>query len=182
MNQSTRFVAEAGIMLALAFVLSYLKIFEMPQGGSVTLGSMLPILFIALRWGLVRGLVAGFVFGLLQMQFGGYVIGLVQGALDYPIAFGALGFAGLAAPFLNKSLSTKSVIIAVGASALGVLLRYACHVASGVIFFAEYAGDKDPLIHSMQYNAFLAPDFGIALALLAVLWVPLNRMIPKAGK
>ena len=90
-----RALCEGAIMVALAFVLSFVKLYELPNGGSLT-PAMFPILFYALRWGLGRGLGAGFVFGLLQLLFdGAYAWGWQSMILDYLLAFTPLGLAGL---------------------------------------------------------------------------------------
>ena len=60
-----RMLVEGAIMIAAAQVLSYLKLWRMPWGGSITL-AMLPIVLYAVRWGFGPGLLAGFVLGILQ--------------------------------------------------------------------------------------------------------------------
>lgn len=90
-----RALCEGAIMVALAQALSYLKFMELPNGGSLTL-AMFPIVFFSLRWGLGQGLLAGFVFGLLQLIFdGAYAWGWQSMLLDYLVAFTPLGLAGL---------------------------------------------------------------------------------------
>lgn len=96
----TRMLCEGAIMVALAQILSYIKIMELPNGGSLT-PAMFPILLFAVRWGLKDGLLAGFVFGLLQLIFdGAYAWGWQSMLLDYLVAFPPLGLAGL---FKGKS-------------------------------------------------------------------------------
>ncbi|MDF2591019.1 MAG: energy-coupled thiamine transporter ThiT, partial [Clostridia bacterium] len=105
---STRALVEAGVMIALAQVLSYVRIFEMPSGGSVTAGSMVPILFFAIRWGVGPGILAGSVYGILQFLLGPkYSMHILSILFDYIVAFGVLGLAGM----FNKSL--KGVILGV---------------------------------------------------------------------
>ena len=88
-------LAEIGVAIALAAVLGQVRLFVMPQGGSVSL-EMLPIIFIAVRRGVVPGLVAGVLYGLLQLVLpGAFIYHPAQVALDYPLAFGALAVAGL---------------------------------------------------------------------------------------
>ena len=90
-----RALTEGAVFVAAAQVLSMLKLWEMPWGGSVTL-AMIPILLYAVRWGLGPGLLAGFVFGVLQFAFdGGFAIGWQSIVGDYLVAFTVLGFAGL---------------------------------------------------------------------------------------
>ena len=93
-NTNIHALIEAGLFIALAFILSYLRLWRMPQGGSVTLASMLPIILIGLRWGPKWGLGAGFVYGLLQFLQDGYALTPVNVIMDYILAFGALGLAG----------------------------------------------------------------------------------------
>ena len=91
----TRMLCEGAIMIALAQILSYLKLMELPNGGSLT-PAMFPIILFAVRWGLGPGLMAGFVFGLLQLIFdGAYAWGWQSMLLDYLVAFTPLGLAGL---------------------------------------------------------------------------------------
>ena len=92
---SVRMLCEAAVMVALAQILSYLKLMELPNGGSLT-PAMFPIILFAVRWGTVPGLMAGFVFGLLQLIFdGAYAWGWQSMLLDYLLAFTPLGLAGL---------------------------------------------------------------------------------------
>lgn len=94
-KMNTQVLVEGGIMVALAFVLGEIKLFHLPQGGSVTLGLMIPIIFYSLRHGVSAGILAGVVLGLLKLALGGYFVTVPQVVLDYPIAFGALGLSGI---------------------------------------------------------------------------------------
>ena len=66
----TRKLIEASLMIAVATVLSLLKILDLPYGGSVTLASMLPIVIIACRNGVGWGLASGAVYGAIQQLLG----------------------------------------------------------------------------------------------------------------
>lgn len=88
-------LAYAALSIALSFVLSYVKMFEMPQGGSVTLASMLPIMLFSAAYGVGPGLLAGAAYGLLQYLQGGWFVHPIQFLLDYPLAFALIGLAGL---------------------------------------------------------------------------------------
>ena len=89
-------ISTGGVCLALAFVLSQLKLFEMPMGGTVTPASTLPIIVYGVAFGPVWGFVIAFIFSLLQL-IGGWLVTPFQVILDYTIGYTALGFAGFAA-------------------------------------------------------------------------------------
>lgn len=165
---STRALVEAGVAVALAVVLDRITIFKMPQGGSVTAGSMIPIFLVALRHGPGLGITAGGVFGLVQLMLGGDVVHPVQAALDYPIAFGLLGLAGL-----RQLPSWLSVT-------LGIVGRYLAHVVSGVVFFGQYApAGQNVWVYSCIYNAtYYLPDIAISGLIAALLFLhPAIRQI-----
>lgn len=175
---NARVLAYAAMTVAISFVLSTLRLFKMPQGGSITLVSMLPIIAFSLAFGPARGALVGCAYGFLQLLYDPYVIHPLQMLADYPLAFAALalgGFAGKA-----KLPDYWKLPLAV---ALGSLGRYLMAVLSGVVFFAEYAGDQNVLIYSSVYNiSYLGPD---ALLCLAVALIPgISRIVDalKAGQ
>lgn len=163
-SKRVRILAEAAVMLALATVLSLFKIYRMPQGGSVTPASMVPIMLFAMRRGLKYGLAAGVVFGLIRLYLGFYVVHPIQMLLDYPLAFGALGLAGL----LRGRESPQA---ASAGAAIGVGGRFFCHWLSGVVFFAEYApAGQHPAIYSLIYNGgYLGVELVISAFIMALL-------------
>ncbi len=120
----------SALMIALATILGQIKLFSMPQGGSVTLLSLLPIAVCAYLLGTKRGIIAGIALGLLNLLFGPQVVHPVQLLMDYPVAFGALGLAGLTRN--AKHGLTIGYLI-------GVAGRYISSVLSGAIFFGAYA-------------------------------------------
>jgi thiamine transporter len=168
---STQALAEAGVMIALATLLSFVKVFHMPQGGSVTAASMVPIVIVALRWGPQVGLLTAAAYGMVQYIVEPFAVHPVQVLLDYPLAFGMLGLAG----FLRN-------LPAAGA-ALGVAGRFASHVIAGAVFFGTYApAGQSPWVYSALYNGpYLLAELGItavvvwALARSGVLLAALNR-------
>ena len=97
----TKVIAEIVAFVALSTGLSYVKVFSLPQGGSVTAGSMVPVIWLSLRRGPKIGLVACGLYGLVQLMVQPFIYHPAQVLLDYPIAFGALGLAG----FFQKSPS-----------------------------------------------------------------------------
>jgi len=176
-----RAVAEIGVAIALAAALSWIAQafpLRMPQGGSFGL-EMLPILFIAMRRGVVPGVVAGALFGLLQLTGAAgtpYIYHPMQALLDYPLAFAALGLAGLVP--CGSPAGARGVLRLAGAVALGSGVRLACHFLSGLIFFAEYAPAWEaPWLYALTYNLlYLLPS---AVVTAIVLW-PLLRAYDAA--
>lgn len=162
--------AELGVAIALAAVLGQVRLFAMPQGGSVSL-ELLPIVFVAVRRGVVPALVAGSVYGLLQLVLpGAFVYHPVQALLDYPLAFGALCAGGLVVVAGWRSLAA--------AVAAAVSARFVFHFLSGLIFFAEYAPEWEaPWLYALTYNVlYLAPE---AVLTAGLLW-PLLRAYDAA--
>src|SRR5664280_3214182 len=125
-------MAEMGIAVALGVALSYLSkaIWSMPMGGTLELG-IIPVLYIALKWGWRDGLIAGLALGFVTMATDWYFVHPVQIILDYPLPGLVLGLAGL--PVFRRGHNWWIGILTAGT------LRYICHVVSGVVFFASYA-------------------------------------------
>ena len=151
----------SSILVALSITLNQIVLFRMPQGGSVTAFSMLPIVLCALFFGVRRGLMAGLCVGLLDLIFNPYVIHPIQMLLDYPIAYGALAFSGL--------LFTKKTRL-IPAYLLGVFSRYICAVISGIVFFSEYAPESfNPITWSLWYNiTYLGVEAVITVIILLI--------------
>ena len=157
-------------MIALATILNSIKVFTFPEGGSVTLGAMVPLLFLALRRGAKVGMAAGAVFGIIDVYFEPFIYNPIQFLLDYPFAFGALGFAGLFRGRVNGS-GTAPALWSVVAVAVGIGGRFVCHFLSGLIFFASYApAGESPAVYSAVYNAsYLLPELVISAFVIFVL-------------
>ncbi|MDO4545847.1 MAG: energy-coupled thiamine transporter ThiT [Bacillota bacterium] len=157
----TKTLAVSALLVALAIILNQLIIFRMPQGGSITAFSMVPIVLCAYFFGVRRGLMAGMCVGLIDLIFNPYVIHPIQLLLDYPMAFGALAFGGIFAARKNGLI--KGYIF-------GVICRYICAVLSGVIFFGAYAPEGfSALTWSVWYNlTYLAVEGAISVVLLAI--------------
>ncbi|MDV3292665.1 MAG: energy-coupled thiamine transporter ThiT [Nitrososphaerales archaeon] len=165
----TRVLAEAGVMIALATALNAIKVFTFPEGGSITLGAMVPLLFFALRRGAKAGVVGGAVFGIIDVYFEPFVYNPFQFLLDYPLAFGALGLAGL---FKGRweGRGPQGLVTVIGVAA-GIAGRYCFHFLSGLVFFASYApAGESPALYSAIYNAsYLIPEFVISAAVIFAL-------------
>lgn len=168
-------IANAAMCIAIAFVLSCIRLYKMPQGGSITPASMLPLIAFALACGPWQGALVGCAYGLLQLIQDPYVIHPVQLLVDYPLAFGALALGSLAAYLpVNERFKLPIAVF------LGSLGRYAMAVLSGTVFFAESAGGQAPLIYSLVYNiSYLGPD---ALLCLVLAFIPGLSMIVELLK
>jgi len=173
---STRCLAEAAILVALAQILSYIKVYEFPNGGSVTV-AMFPLILFAVRWGWKPGLLAGFAFGLLQLIFdGAYAWGWQSMLLDYLVAFTPLGLAGL---FRGKKWG-----IFVG-TVVGCFCRFVVHYISGITIYRilepeEVLGTMfdNPYLYSLAYNgSYMLANTVLALVIAGLLYVPLNKFI-----
>ncbi len=163
-TERIRIITETIVMVALSGALYLIKIFTLPQGGSITLGSMVPIFLLALRRGPRIGIVGGVAFGLVALVEDVYsgvevIFYPAQVILDYPLAFGLLGLAGF---------FRKVPVLGVG---VGIAARFCSHFVSGVLFFASYApAGVSPFVYSAVYNGgFLIPEFVITAALMIVL-------------
>lgn len=177
----TRMLCEGALLVALAQILGYLKLWEMPWGGSITL-SMLPIILFAVRWGLREGLIAAFVFGWCQLLGdGGFALSWQSMLGDYLGAFTVLGLAGL---FHGKK----------GGVFLGTLVaslaRFLVHYVVGATVWAMYMPEEffgmtmtTPWIYSLLYNGFyMAIDMVLCLVVFALAYKPLERFLaPKSA-
>ena len=171
----TRALTEGALFVALAFVLSFVKLYQLPNGGSLT-PAMFPILFYSLRFGLARGLSAGFVFGLLQLIFdGAYAWGWQSMVLDYLLAFAPLGLAGL---FRGRAWGIFPGTV------IGCLGRFLVHYISGVTIYRiieptavpGFGTYDNPHLYSLVYNgSYMIPNMLLALVLAGLLYGPLKR-------
>ncbi len=169
--KDTRVLAEAALAVALAFVLGLIKVFQMPFGGSISL-DMVPLILLALRQGPFVGIVAGAVYGLLDLAIEPFIVHPVQVLFDYPLAFGVLGLAGFFAPTVRGAILCTVV---------AVLARFLCHFVSGIVFFASYAPEGwNPYVYSAAYNlAYLVPSLIIAIVVVVALLRALEGAQPS---
>ncbi len=174
-----RVLVEGSMMIALSTVLSFIKIYKAPMGGSVTAASMVPIILFSIRHGMPKGILVGSIYGLLQFIVEPYFYHPIQFLLDYIFAFGLLGLSGLVnlIKVENKNIHNIGMILSIF---IGILGRCISHVLSGVVFFSEYAGDLNPWIYSIQYNLYyLLPELLISIFLISIIWKPVDRILTK---
>lgn len=186
-DKRTYVITEVGLAIALSVALQYLGI-RLPiniAGGSISL-AMMPIMVVALRRGVFAGVVAGALFGLIDVALEPYVVHPVQLVLDYPVAFGAVGLTGLGSRSVlnqfSETLAGRAAAAAVAWSLVGSACRFAAAFISGIVFFAANAPAGQPVwIYSAVYNlSYLLPS-ALACAVAVFVVVPvLQRAVPVA--
>ena len=149
MTNTTQRLVKTSILLAIATVLSVVKLFSMPFGGTITPASMMPVILIAYIYGTKWGLFSAFIYGILQMITGMNVVSamflpgesqmvlwhaVLVCVIDYILAYMMLGFGGV---FKNK-IKNQSLSIALG-TFVSMLLTYIMHIVSGYIFYGAWA-------------------------------------------
>ncbi len=174
----------SGVLIGLASVLSVIKVFALPFGGSVTLFSMVPILVLSYMYGTKWGLLCGGVYGLLQMVLGatmsqafagleGWTV-IVMALLDYIVAYVVVGLSGM---FKGK-FKNHTVAFSLG-SVVAILLRLVCHFLSGWILWGSYASSYFEEMNNSFGNFMLSSFDGQLLAALYSLVYNASYMLPE---
>lgn len=155
----TKILTEVISAVALSGVLHLITLYQFPEGGRITAAAMVPVLFVAIRRGAKVGLLAGVAFGLVVLIEEPFIFHPVQVLLDYPLAYGALGLAGL-----FRKLPLAGVVV-------GIAGRFLCHFISGLVFFATYApAGMSPALYSAIYNgSYMVPELVVSLIVMFVL-------------
>ena len=168
----TVILVHGALCIAISFVLSYFKLFSMPNGGSITLASMLPLMVYSNRYGAKYGVMAGVVYGFLQYIQKPEMTHWIQMLVDYPIAFGVIGLGGLVKGERNLVFSVL----------IGGTLRFLCHLFTGAVFFGEYAAaGQSAFMCSLLYNApYMFAD--IAVCVIIAMLPPFRKAIRSALK
>jgi thiamine transporter len=178
----TQTLVECAILIAIATVLSLFKLVDLPYGGSVTAASMLPLVLISYRHGLLRGVTAGLVYGVIQQLLGLNTLAWVTTwqsvvaviVLDYVVAFGVTGLGGI---FKNR-IKSQALSLTAGVMLI-CLLRYGCHVIAGCTVWAGLSiPTSAALIYSIGYNAtYMIPE--TVVLMLAVFYIGVNLDLEK---
>ncbi len=169
-------LAMGAMCIAISFVLSLIRLFRMPQGGSITPAAMLPLVLFTVSCGPIKGFIVGCACGFLHLISDPYIIHPIQMLVDYPLAYGAiaLSYVAVLLPIDKKWKLPVAVLF-------GGLGRYAMEVLSGVVFFAEYAGDQNALIYSLVYNlGSRGPDTLVCAVVSCIPGMP--RLVEMIGK
>lgn len=165
----SRSLTYAAVCISSSFALSYVKFFTVgAQGGSVTLASLLPLALYSYMFGLRKGVIAGVVYGLLQFVQSPQAYEPMQLLLDYPIAFGAIGLAGIGkgVPIFKGKMLAE---LAFGTT-IAVTFRYIAHLLSGYFVFSSWAWEGfGALAYSAVYNLFVFVDLAVVLVAAAAM-------------
>ena len=183
-SKKTLRLVTSGVLIGLATVLSVIKAFALPFGGSVTLFSMVPILVLGYMYGVKWGLLSGGVYGLLQMILGatmsqafaglsGFSI-VIMALLDYIVAYVVVGMSGM----FKGRLKNHTVAFALG-STVAILLRLICHFLSGWILWGSYASSYFEEMNNSFGNYMLSSFDGQLLAALYSLVYNASYMLPE---
>ena len=162
-NKKMLRLVESGLMLAVATVLSMVKVLDLPYGGSITAFSALPILIVAYRHGMGQGLLTALGYALIQLVLGGSALSYATSpaaavaivVLDYLLAFTVLGFGGI----YRRRVPHQGWALVLGAVTTGVA-RYALHVIAGCTVWAGLSIPTEAaLVYSLAYNAtYMIPE------------------------
>lgn len=175
---NTKSITYAAICISTSFALSYIKFFSMPQSGSITFASLLPLALYSFMFGTRKGVIAGIVYGLLQFIQSPQPYQMMQILLDYPIAFASIGLAGIGRRIKINNIYAQFTI----GTTIAVVFRYISHVISGYFVYYTWAGDQNPLVYSLAYNSFTFVDILIVLAvgIVALSSKSLRRLVLTA--
>lgn len=183
-NKKVLILVEGAVMIAMATVLSFIQVFKLPWGGSITLLSMLPIALFSIKRGVKSGLIVAFLYSLIQfgqgIMDGLFGWGLTPGMLiacillDYILAFTVLGLSGL----FRKTLAGQ-----IAGIALAVILRFVCHFLSGVVIWHSFGQlwegfyTENTYLYSLVYNGvYMLPELIFTVAgAVALLKLPQTR-------
>lgn len=172
-NQKVKMLVEMAVSIAIALVLNKLS-FPLPQGGSISL-EMLPIIIVSFRWGVGAGFMTGLAEGLLQLLFGATIVHPAQLIIDYPLPFALVGLAGLFKTALDAKGAGVKIFLG---TLLGGILRFLCHLISGVVFFGQYAPEgQNVWIYSTIYNGtYMIPSILVCIIVLLAIRKPLAKI------
>ncbi len=183
---NVRVMVECALMIAIGTILAQIKLFTLPNEGSITMFSMLPFILVSFRHGVRWGIMTGFTNSILQMLLGG-VPAVPAGTLssfalmillDYVLAFTLLGLAGLfARPFKNRMIG-----IVVGTLA-ACLMRFLCAFFSGVAIWRVYAPEgMAPSLYSFTYNAsYMVPETIITIVAALAIYKIMPKLFAEAS-
>ncbi len=183
-SQRISLLVEIALTVALSAVLSMLAV-RLPiniAGGSISF-ALLPLLVLSLRRGLVPGIIAGALFGCVDLLIEPFFVAPAQVLLDYPVAFAAVGLAGLSSGAYRRAAERSAAVgtaVALGYMVIGGTARLAAAWLSGVVFFGANAPAGQPIwLYSLVYNlSYIVPSFVICAAAAVVILPMLECAVP----
>ncbi len=172
-RMGTRQLVFCAMAMALAFVTSYLRIFALPWGGSVTLCSMLFIVLTANWYGVGTGVLVGLAYGILQFIQEPFVLSFFQVCCDYILAFAALGVAGF--------FATRKHGLLIG-YIVAVLARGAFHSLGGYLYWMDYMPDSFPAAFRSVYPIVYNYSYLLAEGLITVIIISIPAVASGLGR
>lgn len=172
-EENLRRLTLCSVMLALSVVLSFIRVWEMPMGGSITLLGMLPVCLVSMKYGVRGALPTAFLFSVIQFAQGfssGNVFvycatpftWVICMLFDYIVPFTVLGFSGafrnklISVRVFNRELKYLGFILGI---VLTVLIRFVCHYITGVVIWGQWAEGMSPYLYSLLYNGqYMLPE------------------------
>lgn len=146
MKISTKEISTIGILISLSFVASFIKVFQMPLGGSITAFSMFFITLTGYLFGIEKGFIAGVILGLLNFISNPFFFSINQVILDYILGFGSLGTGMF---FVKKGVKFDLELNYI----IGIVLRFICSSLSGYFYFLDYIPQNgNPIVYILIYN------------------------------
>ena len=176
----TKMLAYAAVCIATSFALSYVKLFSLPQGGSVTLVSFLPLMLFSYMFGVRKGVLVGVIYGIMQFIQSPWFVHPMQFLIEYPVAFSAVGLAGLLheRKILDRCMPLQFAL----AGIIVAVIRYLAHVIAGIFVWGSSDPNYGVIAWSFLYNAFVFVDMALTIAVGCILTASksIRTMMEKA--
>ncbi|KGP92170.1 thiamine biosynthesis protein ThiT [Pontibacillus chungwhensis BH030062] len=182
------FLVEVAMFASLGAVLSlpFLTIPLWVQGGSVAF-AMVPIFFMAYRWGLKGGLTTGLLVGVFNSLINPFIVHPVQYVMDYPLAYAVVGVAGIfskpALKAVREGHAKSFAIYIILGTLIGSGLRFMSHFVGGIVFFSSFAPEGTPVwVYSLTYNiGYMLPSFIISAVILNIILYKQSKLLHFGG-
>lgn len=174
-TMNTRMIVEAAMAIAISYILHYIVLFQMPQGGAIKAANLVPLLIFSYRWGGKAGILASVTYGLITFILGfKFSLHIMSIVLDYLVAYGIVGVAG----FFKDN--TRGLVMG---SILACFLKWCASVVSGAVIFASYApAGENPWMYSMIYNAsYMLPDAVINIIVLLIVYNSIKKGLRRVS-
>ena len=187
-------LAFAGVCVATSFILAFVKIKPVANGGSVTLASFAPVMLYAFIYGPQSGFIVGLIHGLLNFIESPYILTPATFLFDYLLAFASIGVMGFFGKLTRKERGLTPIVL--GAICV-YALRFLFHLFSGVIFFTENAvwvefpawAVSNAFVYSFIYQCVYIPADAVVTILALIILCKsgvvdtlIKRLRPKSTK